>query len=127
VRLGTRIAALDIVPIASGPQQASHAAKLQTGVQSDPLHGSKENPATLEVLETRDTLTSEPIQQRAPLPHLDPARKQSSIAKSAELWMQSELGLRIISAGLFEKCEPTIIKGEDLDIPTYIRRGTRFN
>ena len=33
----------------------------------------------------------------------------------------------IISKGRFEKSQPTIYKGEDLDLPTYIRRGVSLN
>ncbi len=40
---------------------------------------------------------------------------------------QSQLPLAIISKGRFDKSEPTIHKGEDLDIPTYIRRGVSLN
>jgi cell division protein FtsZ len=36
---------------------------------------------------------------------------------------QSTLALEIVSKGRFEKSEPTIHHGEDLDVPTYIRRG----
>jgi len=36
---------------------------------------------------------------------------------------QAQLSLAIISKGRFDKSEPTIHKGEDLDIPTYVRRG----
>ena len=31
--------------------------------------------------------------------------------------------LEIVSRGRFDKSEPTIVRGEDLDVPTYIRRG----
>ena len=37
------------------------------------------------------------------------------------------LPLEIVSKGRFEKSEPTIYHGEDLDVPTYIRRGVPFN
>jgi hypothetical protein len=37
------------------------------------------------------------------------------------------LPLEIVSKGRFEKSEPTIHKGEDLDQPTYIRRGAILN
>ena len=37
------------------------------------------------------------------------------------------LPLEIISKGRFEKSEPTIHGGEDLDVPTYIRRGVALN
>ena len=40
---------------------------------------------------------------------------------------QSQLPLEIISKGRFDKSEPTIHKGEDLDVPTYIRRGVALN
>jgi cell division protein FtsZ len=40
---------------------------------------------------------------------------------------QGTLPLEIVSKGRFEKSEPTIHKGEDLDVPTYIRRGVALN
>lgn len=40
---------------------------------------------------------------------------------------QTTLPLEIISKGRFDKSEPTIHKGEDLDVPTYIRRGVQLN
>lgn len=40
---------------------------------------------------------------------------------------QTQLPLEIISKGRFDKSEPTIHKGEDLDVPTYIRRGVALN
>jgi cell division protein FtsZ len=40
---------------------------------------------------------------------------------------QTQLQLEIISKGRFDKSEPTIHQGEDLDVPTYIRRGISLN
>ena len=40
---------------------------------------------------------------------------------------QSLLPLEIVSRGRFEKSEPTLHRGEDLDVPTYIRRGVSLN
>jgi cell division protein FtsZ len=40
---------------------------------------------------------------------------------------QGQLPLDIVSKGRFDKSEPTIHKGEDLDVPTYIRRGVSLN
>lgn len=40
---------------------------------------------------------------------------------------QGQLPLEIVSQGRFDKSEPTIHKGEDLDVPTYIRRGVSLN
>jgi cell division protein FtsZ len=47
--------------------------------------------------------------------------------KSGSKLRQAQLSLAIISKGRFDKSEPTIHKGEDLDIPTYIRRGVALN
>ncbi len=41
--------------------------------------------------------------------------------------LQGELPLEIVSKGRFEKSEPTLRHGEDLDVPTYIRRGVALN
>ena len=40
---------------------------------------------------------------------------------------QTQLPLEIISKGRFEKSEPTLHQGQDLDVPTYIRRGIALN
>jgi cell division protein FtsZ len=47
--------------------------------------------------------------------------------KSAQHLRQGQLPLEIISRGRFEKSEPTIHHGQDLDVPTYIRRGVALN
>ena len=47
--------------------------------------------------------------------------------RSANKMLQTQLPLAIVSKGRFDKSEPTIHKGEDLDIPTYIRRGVSLN
>ncbi len=40
---------------------------------------------------------------------------------------QAQLPLEIVSKGRFDRSEPTIHKGEDLDVPTYLRRGISLN
>jgi cell division protein FtsZ len=47
--------------------------------------------------------------------------------KAGSRMRQEQLPLAIISKGRFDKSEPTIHKGEDLDIPTYYRRGVVLN
>ena len=49
--------------------------------------------------------------------------------QQAERLLTSQAGgsLEIVSKGRFEKSEPTIHQGEDLDVPTYIRRGVALN
>jgi cell division protein FtsZ len=40
---------------------------------------------------------------------------------------QGTLPLDLLPKGRFEKSEPTIHQGQDLDVPTYIRRGVALN
>jgi hypothetical protein len=40
---------------------------------------------------------------------------------------QGVLPLEVVSKGRFAQSEPTIHRGEDLDTPTYIRRGVALN
>jgi cell division protein FtsZ len=47
--------------------------------------------------------------------------------KASPKMRQEQLPLEIVSKGRFDKSEPTIHKGEDLDVPTYIRRGISLN
>ena len=47
--------------------------------------------------------------------------------KGSSKMRQGQLPLEIVSKGRFDKSEPTIHKGEDLDVPTYIRRGVALN
>ena len=54
-------------------------------------------------------------------------RGGSRVRKSATRMRQGQLPLEIVSKGRFDKSEPTIHKGEDLDVPTYIRRGVSLN
>jgi hypothetical protein len=46
-------------------------------------------------------------------------------AKKAEA-KQETLQFEPISRGRFEKSEPTIIDGQDLDIPTFLRKNVRI-
>jgi len=47
--------------------------------------------------------------------------------KSGSRMRQEQLQLEIVSKGRFEKSEPTIRDGQDLDVPTFVRRNMVFN
>jgi len=47
--------------------------------------------------------------------------------KATPKMRQEQLPLAIVSRGRFDKSEPTVHKGEDLDIPTFVRRGVAMN
>ena len=50
-----------------------------------------------------------------------------SARKTGPRMKQITLPLDIVNKGRFDKSEPTIHKGEDLDLPTYVRRGVALN
>jgi cell division protein FtsZ len=70
-----------------------------------------------------------------PAPVLPPEQVEQILSRQARTrprklsskLRQGQLPLEIVSKGRFDKSEPTIHKGEDLDVPTYIRRGVPLN
>ena len=69
------------------------------------------------------TLSAQQTEQLLTTQHSGGSRSR----KKAGAMRQSTLPLEIVSKGRFEKSEPTIHQGEDLDVPTYIRRGVALN
>ena len=55
------------------------------------------------------------------------ARQQRPRRTGGSKAVQTQLPLTIISKGRFDKSEPTLHHGEDLDVPTFIRRGVPLN
>jgi len=53
--------------------------------------------------------------------------KAARSRKTGPRMKQATLPLDIVNKGRFDKSEPTIHKGEDLDLPTYVRRGISLN
>lgn len=49
------------------------------------------------------------------------------VRKTGNKPVQTQLPLTIVSKGRFDKSEPTKHNGEDLDLPTFIRRGISLN
>ena len=76
-----------------------------------PNHGAAPAPFTLQ---QREQLVKQ---------HAATGRGRKAFSKMR----QTQLPLAIISKGRFDKSEPTVHKGEDLDLPTYIRRGVPLN
>jgi cell division protein FtsZ len=61
-------------------------------------------------------------EKRAQIMRVQGVRSRKKLSR-----LQKELPLEIVFKGRFEKSEPTIRHGEDLDVPTYIRRGVPLN
>ena len=56
-----------------------------------------------------------------------PATRNGRGRKGRTSPRQGQLALEMVSKGRFEQIEPTIHQGQDLDLPTYIRRGVALN
>ncbi len=54
-------------------------------------------------------------------------RGQGSLRRGKKKSQQTQLPFEIITKGRFEKCEPTIRRGHNLDLPTFLRRGITLN
>jgi len=105
----------------------------QAGVGS--LSAAKESPA----FDTEFFEKASPARPASrfvpPPPDLAPDKKEQLLAqqngksyrKPRSKMRQGMLPLEIVSKGRFDKSEPTIHHGEDLDVPTYIRRGVPLN
>ena len=95
-------------------------------------HLPPDNVESLQFLDTadRDRPASRFV---APPPELSDEKKEQLIrgqtgrSRKKLSRLQKELPLEIVFKGRFEKSEPTIRRGEDLDVPTYIRRGVPLN
>ena len=56
-----------------------------------------------------------------PAPTKPPPAKKDKFVQARQEVMQFEP----VTRGRFEKSEPTIVEGQDLDIPTYLRKNVR--
>jgi cell division protein FtsZ len=82
-------------------------------------------------------VTSKPSAPRAPRPRTSAPAPESAPAKPAAgtrrphtpaaKFKQEQLPFDTVSKGRFDKSEPTIYQGEDLDLPTFVRRGVVLN
>lgn len=69
-----------------------------------------------------------------PAPELTPeltdqlmAQAPARARRSGKKPQQVPLPFELVSKGRFEKCEPTVRRGNNLDQPTYLRRGVNLN
>ena len=63
-----------------------------------------------------EPIVSTPHKKPAPIKEEKPSAEKSAQAK------QEVLQFEPVTRGRFEKSEPTIVEGEDLDVPTYLRK-----
>ena len=66
-----------------------------------------------------------PAKEPAPVSEAAPASKAPSPPKEKVQARQEVMQFEPITRGRFEKSEPTIVEGQDLDVPTYLRKNVR--
>lgn len=67
------------------------------------------------------------IEEAPTAPHpVPPQVRVETASRPAKAPQQETLQFEPVSRGRFEKSEPTIIDGEDLDVPTFLRRNVRM-
>jgi hypothetical protein len=84
-------------------------------------------PAPAAYLPDEPLIEEAPPQPRVILPKKKPAPiKEARPIEEKKLHAKQEvLQFEPITRGRFEKSEPTIVEGQDLDIPTFLRKNVR--
>ncbi len=107
------------------------AARSTTGTAAEPRNRNTDLPGQL--LPSRTPRSGSRFVPPAPtlrpdqIQELAARQSRGHAPKRLPRLRQTQLPLEIVSKGRFDKSEPTIHKGEDLDVPTYIRRGVALN
>ncbi len=66
------------------------------------------------------------IEQPAPPAAVAPVAAKAPAASKAQQERQETLPFEPLNRGRFEKSEPTIVNGQDLDVPTFMRKNIRI-
>ena len=106
-------------PEASGPVSRLNPEELSAQL----LKGAAESRPASRFVPPAPTLPPDQVQRML----AQQGARSSRARKGLPKLRQTQLPLEILSKGRFDKSEPTIHKGEDLDVPTYIRRGVALN
>lgn len=120
---------LAITVIASKRAAAAVVAAASPDLSAQGLQPHAADPALPAVASARTGLHKPPgapaftMEQREQLV----AKNAPPHRRSPPKMRQEQLPLAIISKGRFDKSEPTVYRGEDLDIPTFVRRGMALN
>jgi cell division protein FtsZ len=85
-------------------------------VETTPAPSVEPAPNAFDVLDTSEPPVTTPLRKPAPTREEKLSTEKSMQAK------QEILQFEPVNRGRFEKSEPTIVEGEDLDVPTYLRK-----
>src|SRR6266487_250346 len=88
-------------------------------VETAPAPSVEPAPNAFEVVDTPEPPVSTPPRKPAL------AKEEKAAAEKSIHAKQEVLQFEPVNRGRFEKSEPTIVEGEDLDVPTYLRKKIR--
>jgi cell division protein FtsZ len=97
-------------------------------MESAPLEESIsfEEPMAAEATPPPPPVPNEPEPHIVAPPKKMAAQKEERMPAEKSLQAKQEtLQFEPVTRGRFEKSEPTIVEGEDLDVPTYLRKNVR--
>ncbi len=99
------------------PMEVFQPAEMTPFKESAPSETASPPPVEpISVLNKPEPIVSTPHKKPAPIKEEKPSAEKSAQAK------QEVLQFEPVTRGRFEKSEPTIVEGEDLDVPTYLRK-----
>jgi cell division protein FtsZ len=102
------------------PMEVFQPAEMTPFKESAPSETASPPPVEpISVLNKPEPIVSTPHKKPAPIKEEKPSAEKSAQAK------QEVLQFEPVTRGRFEKSEPTIVEGEDLDIPTYLRKNIK--
>jgi len=102
------------------PMEVFQPAEMTPFKESAPIETVSPPPVEpISVLNKPEPIVSTPHKKPAPIKEEKPSAEKSAQAK------QEVLQFEPVTRGRFEKSEPTIVEGEDLDIPTYLRKNIK--
>lgn len=116
------------VPVAATPAVGSVASRAES-VVPHPAHEVLMPALTGAPAQRMAPVADEPASASSPaVPAVRARATGSAVARrKSPRPEQQQLPLEAATKGRFERCEPTLYEGADLDIPTFSRRGTPFN
>jgi cell division protein FtsZ len=96
-------------------------------VQADEPASVEPEPAPVAEAPEEPFIEEPPAQPRVILPKKKPApfKEPKPVAEKKPLAKQEVMQFEPVTRGRFEKSEPTIVEGQDLDVPTFLRKNVR--
>ena len=93
-------------------------------IEDEPVRLAQPEPEPV-VSAQPEFIEPEPAQPRVILPKKKPAAIEKPLAPEKIVAKQEVMQFESVTRGRFEKSEPTIVEGQDLDVPTFLRKNVR--